>query len=48
MSTLARERRIVVRDADGNPLDDAGRIREVAGRMVDGWLATAARNGLLE
>jgi SAM-dependent methyltransferase len=48
VSALARDGRIVVRDADGKPLADAGRVSEAAGRMIDGWLATAVRNGLLE
>jgi hypothetical protein len=48
LSTLARDGRMVFRDADGKPIDDADRIREVAGRMIDNWLATAVREGLLE
>jgi hypothetical protein len=48
LSALTRDGGIVVRDANGEPLLDEERLREVAARSVDRCLRSLGRAGMLE
>jgi SAM-dependent methyltransferase len=48
LTALARQGGIVVRDANGAPLRDEERVREVAARSVDHCLRSLCRAGMLE
>jgi SAM-dependent methyltransferase len=47
LSALARDGHVVVRDADGEPLLNDGRLREAAAKLVDQCLRSLTRAGML-